>query len=1220
MLLLARSSSRTFLLHFVGIVGYMSVIILADPIEEDVPFFTDPYYEEERWVLDMVNIVPVWQKGYFGSGIRVRINDNGVDRDHAEFQGRFDVDGSCAESNIPKSDQNHATAVASIVGAGGNNDKCSVGIAPASTISSCYALGHSEAFLGEKIQMMDISQNSFERPACAPDDISRRQLEPVTCPFDVHLDNGDSNHPCQVCDLEMLNEGYNDDVRTSPDCEDSIVRHCGQHYKQDTACLEFLDVLIGGSCHYRSLSVTARDAINRGITQGRNGKGIIYVFASGNAFKKGDDTNIKVYTNSRFTIAVGAVGSDGKHSSYSTPGANVLVTAPGGGFSPKSHHVTALGNGQCGYPGVGTSFACPVVSGVIALILEANPDLTWRDIQGILATTSNPVVDDTLDDFGAINGAGLWHSNWYGFGIVNAQKAVTAAESWTLFEQELMWIGESGQIDLLIPDDSNTSIVSSITLSADETTTTNFAVESVLVFLDLHHFSRGDVEIVLTSPQGTLSVLHPGRLPENVQLRETERWKLLTLRNWGESPFGNWQLGVTDKKRGHVEECVDAPFSMVYTGVTVSCRYLEEYSICANQGLVEDFFATGDFDPLLVAQDPKNGMTLESACCVCGGGVDRSSYTDTLRQWKVVVYGHELPPIYLEERTPETPSPSPSILKQSKQPSIKPSSNPTTLSPSKTPSEIPSAAPTTYLSTQPSHSSSNAPSLVTSQEPSQIPSAAATSTPTTQKSSHPSTKQSMEPSRFPSLLPSTVASDFPSPLFQEPSHIPSATATSTPTTQKSSHPSTKQSMEPSRFPLLLPSTVASDFPSPSLQEPSHIPSAAATSTPTTQKSSHPSTKQSMEPSRFPLLLPSTVASDFPSPSLHESIQIPSATATSTPTTQKSIHPSTKQSMEPSRFPSFLPNTVASDFSSNLRSLAPSQSKSEEPSMQTNGQMTSNSHLESPSAMSSIPTLAPHILMPSVGPAMQPITNPPPNGSSNNNVAPTISPPSFGRFSPSSRPTTKPESDIQGAYTVSACICDSSNFCDRAILAQADTPLRLCVMSDSANLEIANLSYLRLTQHKKDSYYYQVTTSELVMDGQLMTVRMEYIHLASTRSPQTFCPANLNMFFSQDTLSTIDLIETGTGKIIVVKTTPDFDFFMALKPQPLTFSGTANLQFLAEIDVKRRLYTGSAAFEVTVESTPYVSKYVAADTSNAGNNVSPGIVMAIAALIWVVLHF
>ena len=919
---------------------------VTDPTKEDVPFFTDPYYEEERWVLDMIHILPVWQKGYFGSGIRVRINDNGVDRDHTEFQGRFDEDGSCVESDIPQSDQNHATAVASIVGAAGNNDKCSVGIAPASTISSCYALGISEAFLGEKIQMMDISQNSFERPACAPDDISRRQLEPATCPFDVHLDNGDSNHPCQVCDLEMLNDGYNDDVLTSPDCEESIIQHCDQYYKQDTACLEFLDVLIGGSCHYRSLSETARDAINRGITQGRNGKGIIYVFASGNAMMEGDDTNIKGYTNSRFTIAVGAVGIDGKHSSYSTPGANVLVAAPGGSLFPESHHVTALGNGKCGIPGVGTSFSCPVVSGVIALMLEANPNLTWRDVQGILATTSNPVVDDALDEFGAINGAGLWHSNWYGFGIVDAQKVVMAAESWTLFEEELMWIGESGRIDLPIPDDSNTAVVSTITLSANETTATNFVVESVLVFLDLQHFSRGDVEIVLTSPQGTLSVLHPGRLPENVQLRETERWKLLTLRNWGESPFGDWQLGVTDKKLGHVEECTDAPFNLVYTGVTVTCGYLEEFAICANQGLVEDFFATGAFDPLLVAQDPQNGMTLEAACCVCGGGVDRTSYTDILRQWKVVVYGHEAPPISLEERTPETPSPSPDISKQSKQPSNKPSPNPTTLSPSKTPSGIPSVAPTTYPTTQPSHSSSNAPSLATSQESSQIPSTTPTSAPTIQKSSHPS-----------------------------------------------------------------------------------------------------------------------------------------------------------QSIEPPRFPSLLQNTVSSDFPSNLPSLAPSQSKSQEPTMHTNGQITSSSHLESPSVVSSIPTLAPHTIMPSAGPTMQPIANPPPNGSSNNNVSPPISPPSFGKFSPSFRPTTKPtppdsvatgvEGDIRGVDTVSACICDSSNFCDQEIRAQADTPLRLCVMSDSANLEIENLSYLRLTQHKEDSNHYQVTTSELVMDGELMTVRMEY---------------------------------------------------------------------------------------------------------------------------------
>ena len=109
-----------------------------------------------------------------------------------------------------------------------------------------------------------------------------------------------------------------------------------------------------------------------------------------------------------------------------------------------------------------------------------------------------------------------------------------------------------------------------------------------------------------------------------------------------------------------------------------------------------------------------------------------------------------------------------------------------------------------------------------------------------------------------------------------------------------------------------------------------------------------------------------------------------------------------------------------------------------------------------------------------------------------------------------------------------------------------------------------------------------------------------------------------MLFLQDTLTTIDLIESGTGKILVVETTPIFDFFIALKPQPLTFSGTVNLQFRAEMDVNRRLYAGSAAFEETVESTPYVSKYVAADTSNAGKTLSPGMAMAIAALFWVIL--
>ena len=139
---------------------------------------------------------------------------------------------------------------------------------------------------------------------------------------------------------------------------------------------------------------------------------------------------------------VGSVGKDGIHASYSTPGANLLVSAPGGDTEGVSnHHITAITNSGCGSPGIGTSFACPVVSGVVALILEANPDLTWRDVQGIFVTTSQPVLNngDSRDDTsGVVNGAGLWHSNLYGFGIVDAAAAVSAAESWELYGSEVM--------------------------------------------------------------------------------------------------------------------------------------------------------------------------------------------------------------------------------------------------------------------------------------------------------------------------------------------------------------------------------------------------------------------------------------------------------------------------------------------------------------------------------------------------------------------------------------------------------------------------------------------------------------------------------------------------------------------------------------------------------------------------------------------------------------
>ena len=57
--------------------------------------FDDAEISLQKWVFDMINVQPVWEQGIFGKGIRVRINDAGVDSQHEEFQGRFDVDASC---------------------------------------------------------------------------------------------------------------------------------------------------------------------------------------------------------------------------------------------------------------------------------------------------------------------------------------------------------------------------------------------------------------------------------------------------------------------------------------------------------------------------------------------------------------------------------------------------------------------------------------------------------------------------------------------------------------------------------------------------------------------------------------------------------------------------------------------------------------------------------------------------------------------------------------------------------------------------------------------------------------------------------------------------------------------------------------------------------------------------------------------------------------------
>jgi kexin len=273
-----------------------------------------------------------------------------------------------------------------------------------------------------------------------------------------------------------------------------------------------------------------------GVTNGRNGKGVIYVWAAGNGRGVNQNISYDGYASSRYTIAVGASGGDGRFSTYSEPGASMLVTAPssfsGGGIT------TTTGSSTYTNGFGGTSASAPMVSGVVALLLEANPNLGWRDVQRILLTTATKI--DLGNAGWAANGAQRLYNHNYGYGRVNAASAVSLASTWTSLEPELSPLTAIGSsVNLAIPDNNPTGVSHALSITTQQL----FRVEHVEVTVNITHPSRGDLAISLTSPQGMRSVFTSVHTDS---ADDYNNWKFTSVAHWDENPSGNWTLKVND--------------------------------------------------------------------------------------------------------------------------------------------------------------------------------------------------------------------------------------------------------------------------------------------------------------------------------------------------------------------------------------------------------------------------------------------------------------------------------------------------------------------------------------------------------------------------------------------------------------------------------------------------------------------------------------------------
>lgn len=289
----------------------------------------------------------------------------------------------------------------------------------------------------------------------------------------------------------------------------------------------------------------ASAAFLNGITKGRGGLGSIYVWASGNGGRHDDSCNCDGYTASIYTLSISSSSDHGESPWYSEACASTLATTLSSGAHGEKRIVTTDLHNQCTERHTGTSASAPLAAGLIALALEKNTRLSWRDVQHLVAHTANWIPLKNDPDW-RMNGIGLHVNEKFGFGLLDAEKMVKLADPATFQSvppkrecqgkvfnsmKTLQW-DQPLQLEI----DSNGCSGNHNEIRY---------LEQVQLVLSIDYTRRGDLTIFLTSPMGTRSCLLPVR-SEDSSDEGFRKWPFMTTHTWGEDPRGKWILEIKD--------------------------------------------------------------------------------------------------------------------------------------------------------------------------------------------------------------------------------------------------------------------------------------------------------------------------------------------------------------------------------------------------------------------------------------------------------------------------------------------------------------------------------------------------------------------------------------------------------------------------------------------------------------------------------------------------